>query len=330
MSDALPLGRNWDDRATVRYPDPLIVATDPRFRPYLVPNTHVERLHTGARWSEGPVWFGDMRSLVWSDIPGDRLLRWDAETARTSVFRRSAGFPNGNTRDRDGRLVTCEQGSRRVTRTEHDGSITVLIDRFDGKRLNAPNDVVVRRDGSIWFTDPGYGISNWWEGAVAPFELPRRVYRLDPRTGAATVATEDFQRPNGLAFSPDERTLYVVDTAITDDPAGAATIHSFDVGDDGRLSNRRLFHDFADRTPGFADGIRVDQDGNLYAATGWADDAFAGVHVFAPDGVEIGRIHLPENCANVCFGGAKNSKLFMAASTSLYVVELRTQGIAPC
>ena len=307
-----------------------MVAVDPRFRPLLVPNAHLERLYTGARWSEGPVWFGDMRSLVWSDIPGDRLLRWDMLTQRTSVFRAPAGFPNGNTRDREGRLLTCEQDNRRVTRTEHDGSVTVLIDRFEGRRLNSPNDVAVRSDGSIWFSDPGYGISNWFEGHVDAFELPRRVYRLDPATGRATVVTEDFHRPNGLAFSPDEAVLYVVDTAITDDPALPATIHAFDVDADGRATGKRLFHDFADRKPGFADGIRVDRDGNLYAGTGWAEADFAGVHVFAPDGALIGRIHLPENCANLCFGGDKHSKLFMAASTSLYVLELRTQGIPTC
>ena len=327
MSLTPALARDWNDRSSVRYPDPLVVAHDPRFRTLLVPNAVVERLHTGARWSEGPVWFGDMHSLVWSDIPGDRLLRWDASTRRTSVFRAPAGYPNGNTRDREGRLLTCEHDTRRVTRTEHDGCVTVLIDRFEGRRLNAPNDIVVRADGTIWFTDPGYGISNWFEGHVAEFELPRRVYRLDPRDGRATVVTDAFHRPNGLAFSPDETRLYVVDTAVTDDPARPATIHVFDVDADGRATNGRPFHDFADRKPGFADGIRVDADGNLYAATGWADADFAGVHVFAPDGALIGRIHLPENCANLCFGGAKNSKLFMAASTSLYVLELRTQGV---
>lgn len=323
-------GRNWRDRSSVRMPDPNIVVIDPRFRSYIVANAQIERLYTGARWSEGPVWFGDMRCLIWSDIPDDRMLRWDAQTGRTSVFRHGAGFPNGNTRDRAGRLVTCEQDNRRVTRTEHNGHVTVLLDRFNRKRLNSPNDVVVRSDGSIWFSDPGYGISNAYEGHPTEFELPRCVYRIDPHSGHARVVTDAFERPNGLCFSPDERLLYVGNTAVGDDPAAPATITVFDVDEAGAVSNPRLFHDFKDHKPGFGDGMRIDRDGNLWVACGWVGEGFDGVQVFAPDGVLIGQILLPEICGNLCFGGDKMSRLFMAASTSLYVVTLHTQGVPPC
>lgn len=307
----------------VRYPDPAIETLDPRFNRYRLGSAAVERLWTGCRWAEGPVWFGDGRFLVWSDIPNNRMLRWDEQTGAVSVFRHPSNNSNGNTRDRQGRLITCEHGARRVTRTEHDGRITVLMDRFDGKRLNAPNDVVVRSDDSIWFTDPGYGLLMHYEGERGEFELQRHVYRLDPRTGHATVVADDFDRPNGLCFSPDETLLYIVDTGVSHTPNGPAHIRVFDVTDDGRLRNGRVF---ADMAPGMADGIRTDLDGNLWVGAGWGGAGFDGVHCFAPTGELIGRIHLPEPCANLCFGGLRKNRLFMTAGQSLYAVYVETVG----
>jgi len=302
----------------VRYPDPAVEVLDPRFARLRLGHAAVERIATGCRWSEGPVWFGDGRYLLWSDIPNNRIMRWLEETGEVSVFRSPSHNANGNTRDRQGRLVTCEHDARRVTRTEHDGTVTVLIDRFDGKRLNAPNDVVVKSDGSIWFTDPGYGILFNYEGHRAEFELPpTRVYRLDPAAGTATVVLDDMGRPNGLCFSHDESRLYVVDTGIQ-----PRVIRVYDVVGGTRLANGRLF---VDMSPGTSDGIRCDTEGNVWAAASGGED-FDGVHVFAPDGNRIGRIHLPERCANVCFGGVKRNRLFMAASQSVYALYVEAQG----
>jgi gluconolactonase len=309
--------------AVVRYPDPAIEVLDPRFMRYRLANAAVERLATGGRWTEGPVWFGDGRYLLWSDIPNNRMLRWDEQTGAVSIFRSPSNYSNGNTRDRQGRLITCEHATRRLTRTEHDGRITVLIDRFEGKRLNAPNDVVVRSDGSIWFTDPGYGILMNYEGEQAEFELPRRVYRLDPQTGHATVVADDFDRPNGLCFSPDEKLLYIVDTGVSHTPDGPSHIRVFDVSDDRKLRNGRVFFDMK---PGSADGIRTDRDGNLWVAAGWGGAGYDGVHCFTPDGELIGKIQLPEPCANLCFGGLKKNRLFMTAGQSLYSVYVEAVG----
>jgi len=307
----------------VVYPDPAVEVIDPRFAKYRVINAAVERLYTGARWAEGPVWFGDGRYLLFSDIPNNRMLRWSEDTGEVSVFRSPSNYCNGNCRDRQGRLVTCEHDTRRVTRTEYDGTITVLMDRYQDKKLNAPNDVVVHSDGAIWFSDPGYGIMLNYEGHKAAFELPANVYRLDPKTGEATVVVSDMDKPNGLCFSPDEKKLYIVDTGTPKHSSDPRPIRVYDVVDGVRLKNGRLFVNMA---PGSSDGIRCDMDGNVWSAAGWAGEGFNGVHVFAPDGALIGKIHLPETCANLCFGGAKKNRLFMAASQSLYAVYVEAQG----
>ncbi len=304
----------------LRYPDPAIETLDPRFQRYRLFNATLERLATGMRWSEGPVWFGDGRYLLWSDIPNDRIMRWDEVTDGVGVFRSPSNFANGNTRDRAGRLVTCEHGGRRVTRTEHDGSITVLMDRWKGKRLNSPNDVVVKSDGSIWFTDPPFGIQGEYEGARAEQEIPACVYRIDGATGDATIVADDVLGPNGLCFSPDERMLYIVESRGEPN----RKIRAFEVSDEGRLHNGRLFVDAG--PGGTPDGIRCDVDGNVWAGWGMGTAELDGVLVFAPDGAKIGRIALPERCANVCFGGAKRNRLFMASSHSLYALYVNTQG----
>jgi gluconolactonase len=302
------------------YPDPAVQTLDPRFERIKPPfSAAVERLATGFRWSEGPVWFGDGRCLLWSDIPNNRMMRWDEETGATSVYRRPSNHANGNTRDRRGRLVTCEHEGRRVTRTEYDGSVSVILDRFDGKRLNSPNDVVVKSDESIWFTDPPFGILGNYEGERAKPELPTNVYRVDGNTGAATVVAGDIQGPNGLCFSPDETRLYIVESR-----AAPRRIRVFDVIDGVRLANGRAFGEIGDGTP---DGFRCDVDGNLWCGWGMSP-ALNGVVVFAPDGAMIGRIALPERCANLCFGGRKRNRLFMAASQSLYSIYVNTEGAA--
>jgi gluconolactonase len=305
----------WPD-APGRYPDPAVRVLDPRFDRCRLHNAAVERIATGYRWVEGPVWFGDHHCLVWSDIPGNRMLRWDEATGVVTPFRSPADNANGNTRDRQGRLVSCEHLTRRVTRTEHDGSITVLIDRFDGKPLNAPNDVVVASDGSVWFTDPGYGILSDYEGRRAALELPTAVYRLDPEGGRAEPVVQDLERPNGLCFAPGETRLYVVDSG------SPRTIHVYDVAE-GRVGEGRRF---ADMRPGSSDGIRCDSEGNLWAAAGGGGDGYDGVHVFAPDGTLIGQVLLPESCANLCFGGVAGNRLFMAASRSIYALYVNATG----
>ena len=307
-------------KPATRYPDPAITALDPRFEKYWLKLSAVERLATGCRWSEGPVWMGDARMLLWSDIPNNRMLRWEEETGAVSVYRKPSNFANGNTRDRQGRLVTCEHGGRRVTRTEYDGSITVLMDRFDGKRLNSPNDVVVKSDGSIWFTDPTFGILGDYEGYKAQPEIDANVYRLDPDTGKAEIAAEGVLGPNGLCFSPDESKLYVVESRGVPN----RKILSYDVtGGSTKLANKRVL---IDAGPGTPDGMRCDVEGNLWCGWGMGAPELDGVMVFAPDGAPIGRIALPERCANVCFGGLKRNRLFMAASQGLYALYVNTQG----
>jgi gluconolactonase len=301
------------DRTIVRFPDPAVEIVDPRFAGLVVGHEVVERLWTGGRWLEGPVWFGDGRYLLFSDIPNNRILRWDERTGRVEPFREPADNANGNTRDLVGRLVTCEHLTRRVTRTNHDGTITVLMDSYDGRPLNAPNDVIVSRDGAVWFSDPGWGITGNYEGDQADEEIGRYVWRIDPSTGAGSPVVEGMSRPNGLCFSPDETRLYVVDVGH---------IRVFDM-DGTRPVNGRLFVDMA---PGGSDGIRCDRDGNLWAAAGDGGAGFDGVHCYAPDGTLLGRIHLPETCSNLVFGGVKKNRLFMTASRSLYSVYVEALG----
>jgi gluconolactonase len=304
------------------YPDPAIEILDPSFTKYRLFNAAVERLASGCRWSEGPVWFGDARQLLWSDIPNDRILRWDEETGATSVFRKPSNNANGNTRDRQGRLISCEHGARRVTRTERDGTITVLIDRFEGKRLNSPNDVVVAPDDAIWFTDPPFGILTNYEGEQAESEIHPNVYRVDGRTGKTTIVADDMNAPNGICFTPDQDKVYIVDSRAVPNPL----IRVYDVAGDGtRLTNGRTFYDGGDGTN--PDGFRCDADGNLWA--GWGTGAGRdGVLVLSSKAKPIGRIALPERCANLCFGGAKRNRLFMAASQSLYALYVNTQGVS--
>ena len=303
-----------------RYPDSAVQVMDSSFQQYRLPLASVERLHTGCRWSEGPVWFGDGRFVLWSDIPNDRILRWDEESGNVTVFRKTSWNANGNTRDRQGRLVTCEHRGRRVVRTEYDGALTVLMDSHGGRRLNSPNDVVVKSDGSIWFTDPLFGISGYYEGEKAESEIPPAVWRIDGHTGEATVVADDVEGPNGLAFSPDESILYVVASRAQPN----RLIRAFDVVDGGRkLVNNRVF---IDAGPGSPDGFRVDVDGNLWCGWGMGEADLDGVRVFNRAGVPIGHIQLPERCANLCFGGRWRNRLFMAASHSLYALYVNTQG----
>lgn len=292
-------------------------AEEPEFSTFVLGNAPLKKLADGFDWVEGPVWFGDHDCLLFSDIPNNRILRWSPATG-ISVFREPSNFANGNTRDREGRLVTCEHGARRVTRTEYDGSITVIADRYEGKRLNSPNDVIVASDGAIWFSDPHYGISTDYEGTRSEQELPCNVYRADPLTGEIRAVLTDFAGPNGLAFSPDERRLYVADTGrmFSDDPRH---IRVFDVGTGWTLTGGDVFHVIE---PGCADGIRLDQAGNLWSS------ARDGVHCIAPDGRRLGKILVPETVSNVCFGGRHGHRLLMTATTSIYAVSLAIRGAA--
>lgn len=292
---------------------------DDRFRQLFAAHIRVERLWTGARWSEGPAWFASGRYLVWSDIPNNRLMRWDETDGSVSVFRQQSNNSNGNTVDPQGRLVTCEHLTRRVTRTEHDGSITVLAHQVNNKRFNSPNDVVAPRDGSIWFSDPFYGIDSDYEGDIQVQELDGcHVYRVDPDSGEAQQMTEDLVQPNGLAFSADERVLYVSDTGATHDPDGPAHIRRFTVADDHTLSGGEVF---ATCTGGIYDGFRLDHQGRIWTS---APD---GVHCYDPDGTLIGKIHIPEIVGNVTFGGPKRNRLFICGTSSLYSVFVFARGL---
>jgi len=308
-----------------RYPDPAIEVLDDAFLALRLYSASIEQLATGCRWSEGPVWFGDGRYLLWSDIPNNRILRWDDCSGAVSVFREPSNNANGHARDRQGRLLSCEHLTRRVTRTEHDGTVTVLADRHDGKRLNSPNDIVCAKDGAIWFTDPSFGIHGHYEGDPGTQELPHAIYRLPPEGGLQPMLT-DLKAPNGLAFSPDESELYVVESRA--EPH--RRLWAYRVGANGALSNKRLVIDAADG--GALDGIAIDAEGHIWC--GWGgngrmpSEPLDGVRVFDAAGKALGHIHLPERCANLCFGGAKRNRLFMAASHSLYALYVNVQGAA--
>ena len=290
---------------------------DPRFAALFNGNARLDQLYTGCRWAEGPAWLGGARSLIWSDIPNNRMLRFDEADGHVSVFRAPSNNSNGNTVDRQGRLVTREHGARRVSRTEHDGRITVIADRFDGKRFNSPNDVVVKSDDSIWFTDPTYGIDTDYEGDRAESEIGRsNVYRVDPKSGAVTVVVSDMIKPNGLAFSLDESQLYVVDTGRTHGAQHPKHIRVFDVNG----ATLRGGREFAECTSGLFDGFRLDVEGRIWTSAG------DGVHCYLPDGTLIGKIRVPEVVANVCFGGLKRNRLFICGTTSLYAVYLMVSG----
>lgn len=293
---------------------------DPRFRYLTVGSAALDELYSGCRWAEGPVWFADLNCLIWSDIPNERMLRY-SQDGDVSVFRAGSQFTNGNTRDRQGRLISCQHGGRRVVRTEIDGTLTVLADSYQGKRLNSPNDVVVKSDDSIWFTDPTYGILSNYEGfKSAPEQTTRNVYRLDGMTGELSVVCDDFGQPNGLAFSPDESKLYVADSASSHVVNAPRHIRVFDVVGD-RLANGRVF---CNVDAGLPDGFRIDVDGNLWTS------AADGVHCFAPDGTLLGKILVPQTVANVTFGGPRRNRLFITATKSLYAVYTATTGAQYC
>lgn len=298
--------------------DGLYEIFDKRFRSLMIGIAHLDKLADGCIWAEGPVWFADGGYLLWSDIPNNRMLRWTPEHG-VSVFRAESNNSNGNTRDRQGRLVTCEHLTRRVTRTEPDGSITVIADKHKGKRLNSPNDVVVKSDDSIWFSDPSYGIMTEFEGSRSEQEQGGcYVYRVDPKSGEIATVVEDFVKPNGLAFSPDEKILYVADSAASHDPNAPHHIRAFDVVDGRKLANGRVFCDIK---TGIPDGFRIDMNGNLWTS------CHAGVESYAPDGTLLGRINVPEIVANVTFGGRRRNRLFITATTSLYAVYVNTTGV---
>ncbi len=308
-----------------RRPDPAIEVLDEAFLPLRLFAAGVEQLATGLAWAEGPVWFGDGRYLLVSDIPNNRILRWDETTGAVSEFRNPSNNANGHVRDRQGRLVSCEHLTRRITRTEYDGRVTVLADRHNGKRLNSPNDITCHADGSLWFSDPVFGIASDFEGERAEPELAQGVYRIDGATGELTLQLDDLKGPNGLAFSPDGRVLYVIESRAQPH----RLIWAYDV-EGAALTNKRLLIDAGG--PGAFDGMAVDVQGNLWCGFGSDGRAGAdaaaldGVRVYSAEGKALAHIHLPERCANLCFGGAKGNRLFMASTHSLYALYVNTRG----
>ncbi|HEY3130690.1 MAG TPA: SMP-30/gluconolactonase/LRE family protein [Acidobacteriota bacterium] len=325
-------GRNYERNAhPVRYPDPDIVILDKQFTKYKIGNTPIQRLYTGTLWAEGPAWSGAGRYLVWSDIPSNIQLRWLAEDGHVSVFRNPANNSNGNTFDWEGRQISCEHGTRRVVRYEHNGTLTVLADKWQGKPLNAPNDVVVHPDGGIWFTDPGYGALMNYEGNKGDLYLKEAVYRIDAKIGKMDAVTDQLFKPNGLCFSPDYKKLYIADTGASHYPQAPKNIMIFDLVDGNKLRGGREYASMKlnmknGQFAGLADGIRADVDGNIWVGAGWVGEGYDGVHIFDPHGQRIGQILLPEICSNICFGGERRNRLFMTASQSLYAVYVETQG----
>ncbi|HTE19659.1 MAG TPA: SMP-30/gluconolactonase/LRE family protein [Armatimonadota bacterium] len=326
------LARDYGPNAApVRYPEPDVVVLEKRFAAYKVGNAPIRRLHTGMLWAEGPAWNGVGRFLMWSDIPNNVQMRWLEEDGHVSTYRNPAGNSNGNTFDFQGRQISCEHGTRRVFRYEYDGSTTVLAQAYGGKPLNAPNDAVVHPDGGIWFTDPGYGSLGHYEGNKGPLEIKEAIYRIDPKGGKVEKVTDEIFKPNGLCFSPDYKKLYAADTGSSHYENAPKNIKVWDVTDEKKLSRGREFVSMElNGKTGLADGIRADRDGNIWASAGWVGEGYDGVHIFAPDGVRIGQILLPEICSNVCFGGLKRNRLFMTGSQSLYSVYVEAQGAHIC
>ena len=314
--------RDWSGREPIRYTDPDLIALDKRFQKYIITNTVIQRIWTGALWAEGPAWCGAGRFLLWSDIPNNRQMRWLEEDGHTSLFRSPSEYSNGNTFDFEGRQLSCQHGMRRVVRHETDGKTTVIADKWQGKPLNSPNDIAVHPDGGIWFTDPPYGILGNYEGFEAKPEVKEAVYRVDPKSGKMDKITDELDKPNGICFSPDYKKVYICDTG---DPRD---IQVFDVVDGKTARGKRQFTNMTmpGKGPGLADGIRADVDGNIWAGAGRGGPGYDGVHVFTPAGERIGMIVLPEICANICFGGTKRNRLFMAASQSVYAVYVGTRG----
>ena len=317
---SVPAPRDWSGNTPLQYPDPDVVALDKRFAPYIVGNTPIKRLHTGTLWAEGPAWNGVGRYLLWSDIPNNVQMRWVEDDNRVTVFRNPSNYSNGNTFDYEGRELSCEHAGRRVVRYEYDGTVTVIADKFGGKKLNSPNDIVVHPDGGIWFTDPTYGIMGNYEAFKATSELKQAVYRVDPKTMAIDKVSDEADQPNGLCFTPDYKKLYVADTGT---PQNARV---YDIN--GKtLRNGKDFLQLdipGTSTKSAPDGIRCDVDGNVWCG------ARPGVQIVNPGGERIGMIRLPETCANISFGGAKRNRLFMVSSQSLYAVWVNTQGAHIC